>query len=265
MLQLGYTTGQAPNHFLSSLWEHFGGVAFWQNSARWRYFQIFGFFAILFYLVGKPRPLGFGHSYLFHESSVYDMIESPKSFESVDLASDVHKNMHQDVSTRIFFGKFVLWKHAFFKSELLRFVELIQGLRVRCFWRWCDLADPNSFPAKPQCLPTQKSNSSAFSCLFCQTWKLGCDSLQPTGCSDLHLPSHSYTATDRLIMILHVRYLLSLWCWPGSSQNQPRLLRSFSTIVGGSRIHRLKLKICNSWDCISIEIRIGFVLSVVLL
>ena len=58
-----------------------------------------------------------------------------------------------------FFGKSVLWKHVFFKSELLRFVELIQSLRVRCFWRWCDLADPNSFPAKPQCLPTPKQTT----------------------------------------------------------------------------------------------------------
>ena len=72
-----------------------------KNRARWRYFQIFGFFAILFYLVGKPRPLGFGHDYLFMNQMF--VIESPRPFESADLASEVHKkNMLQHVSTRIF-------------------------------------------------------------------------------------------------------------------------------------------------------------------
>lgn len=41
--------------------------------------------------------------------------------------------------------------------------------------------------------------------------------------------SHSYAARDRIIMILLVRYLLCLRCWPGSSQNQP-LQWSFSTM-----------------------------------
>lgn len=169
--------------------------------------------------------------------------------------------MHQDVSTRIFSGSLCCESMFFSNLNIWDSSSWSRAFGYDVFgdgviWRTQTLSPRNLNVFRPQ-----ENNSSAFSCFFCQTWKLGCDSLQPTGCSDLHLPSHSYTATDRLIMILHVRYLLSLWCWPGSSQNQPRLLRSFSSIGGGSRIHRLKLKICNSWDCISIEIRIGFALS----
>ena len=145
-----------------------------------------------------------------------------------------------------FFGKSVLWKHAFFKSELLRFVELISGLRVRCFWSWCDLADPNSFPAKPQCLPTQNKQ------LFCIFMLL---------LSDLKTRLW-FSTTHRL-------FWFSTWgiCCDLYDVDKGWFPESTTFVAIIFQHSRRKsnptrwLKICNSWDCISIEIRRGFALS----